>query len=67
MPDAAPPAKPPQPDPLDELKKKAEDLKARIEEAKKHSDMPVNAALGNPNWEQKAADGHLDRKDDDDE
>jgi hypothetical protein len=62
----APPAKP-QPDALDALKKQAEDLKHRIEEAKKRSDMPVNSALGNPAWEQNAADGHLDRKDDDDD
>ena len=65
--EAAPPAKPSQPDPLDELKKKAEDLKARIEEAKKRSDMPINSALGSPAWEQNASDGHLDRKDEDDE
>ncbi len=57
----------PSPDPIEDLKKQAEALKERIEELKKRTDMPVNAALGSPSWEQGAADGHLDRKDDDDE
>jgi hypothetical protein len=36
------------------------DLKRRIEEAKRRHDMPVDSNLGDPNWEERAADGHLD-------
>ena len=50
--------------PASDLKKASEDLKARIAEAKSRNDMPLDAALGNPNWEKKAADGHLDVPDD---
>jgi hypothetical protein len=50
-----------------ELRKAAEDLKAKIAEAKRRNDMPVDSALGNPGWERKAADGHLDVPDEDDE
>jgi hypothetical protein len=50
-----------------ELRKASEDLKARIEEAKKRNDMPLDSTLGNPKWDQDASDGHLDRRDDDDE
>jgi hypothetical protein len=46
-----------------DLQKASEDLKARIAEAKKHIDMPIDEALGKPGWEQRAADGHLDRPD----
>jgi hypothetical protein len=52
---------------LPELRKAADDLKAKIEEAKRRNDMPVDSALGNPGWEQRAADGHLDVPDQDDE
>jgi hypothetical protein len=40
-------------------------LKAKIAEAKTRNDMPLDSALGNPNWEKDAADGHLDVPDDD--
>jgi hypothetical protein len=50
-----------------DLQKASEDLKAKIAEAKKHIDMPLDQALGNPGWEQNAADGHLDRQDEKDE
>lgn len=53
--------------PASDLKKASEDLKARIAEAKSRNDMPLDAALGNPNWEKKAADGHLDVPDDEDD
>jgi len=49
------------------LKKASEDLKSRIEEAKKRNDMPLDSTLGNPKWDQDAADGHLDRKDDEED
>ena len=52
---------------LPELRKAADDLKSKIDEAKRRNDMPVNSALGNPGWEQRAADGHLDIPDQDDE
>ena len=50
-----------------DLKKKSEDLKARIEEARLRNDMPLDAALGSPKFERIAADGHLDVPDKDDE
>jgi hypothetical protein len=50
-----------------DLKKAAEDLKAKIAEAKRRNDMPVDSALGNPGWERNAADGHLDVPDKDDD
>jgi hypothetical protein len=52
---------------LPELRKASDDLKAKIDEAKRRNDMPVDSALGNPGWEQRAADGHLDVPDRDDE
>jgi hypothetical protein len=52
--------------PASELRKAADDLKARIAEARVRNDMPLDANLGNPNWERRAADGHLDVPDDDD-
>jgi hypothetical protein len=50
-----------------ELQAASENLKARIEEAKKANSMPVDSALGDPNWEKKAADGRFDKQDDEDE
>jgi hypothetical protein len=50
-----------------DLRKAAEDLKTKIDEAKRRNDMPVDSALGNPGWERSAADGHLDVPDKDDE
>jgi hypothetical protein len=50
-----------------DLRKASEDLKARIAEAKRHNDLPVDSALGSPSWERSAADGHLDQPEDDDE
>jgi hypothetical protein len=55
--------KPANPDPAQfeaELKKKSQDLKARIEEARQRNDMPLDSALGSPKFERDAADGHLD-------
>ena len=52
---------------LPELRKASDDLKAKIDEAKRRNDMPVDSALGNPGWERNAADGHLDVPDQDDE
>jgi len=43
-----------------DLKKASKELKAKIDEAKARNDMPIDSALGNPNWEKDAADGRLD-------
>ena len=40
-------------------KERSLDLKKRIEEAKRRHDMPLDSNLGDPNWEERAADGHL--------
>jgi hypothetical protein len=50
---------------LSDLRKASEDLKTKIAEAKRRNDMPLDSALGNPEWERKAADGHLDVPDED--
>jgi hypothetical protein len=50
-----------------ELRKISADLKSRIEEAERENDMPLNSALGSPDFENRAADGHLDRPEDDDD
>jgi hypothetical protein len=50
-----------------ELTKISADLKSRIEEAKRENNMPLNSALGSPDFEKRAADGHLDRPEDDDD
>ena len=52
-----PPAE--KPDEAD-LKKAAEELKAKIAAARARNDMPLDSHLGNPAWEHNAADGHLD-------
>ena len=57
---------PPEQPAASDLKRTAEDLKARIAEARSRNDMPLNANLGNPTWEKRAADGHLDLPDDED-
>ena len=53
--------------PVTELRKASDELKAKIAEAKARNDMPIDSALGNPNWEKQAADGHLDLPDDEDD
>lgn len=52
---------------LDRLKQASESLRARIDEAKRRQDMPLDANLGNPEWEEKAKDGRFDKPDDEDE
>ena len=49
-----------------DLKKASEDLKTKIDEAKRRNDMPLDSALGNPAWERIAADGRHDIPDEDD-
>ena len=52
---------------LPELRKAADDLKTKIDEAKRRNAMPLDSALGNPDWERSVADGRLDVHDEDDE
>jgi hypothetical protein len=51
---------------LDTLKQKSHDLKERIEEQRRKSDMPVNSSLGDPAIDAANADGHNDLKEDED-
>ena len=46
----------------EELKHEADDLKQRIEELRKKTDMPVNSALGSPKIDAENADGRRDVK-----
>ena len=48
-----------------DLRKASEDLNGRINEAKRRSGAPLDSALGNPDWENRAADGRFDFPDDD--
>lgn len=50
-----------------ELAKASESLKERIKEAKRHNNMPVDSALGSPNFEKDAADGRYDVPESEDE
>jgi hypothetical protein len=52
---------------LRDLKKASAELKAKIDEAKRQHDMPLDSALGDPNLEERAADGRFDRPDEEDE
>jgi hypothetical protein len=54
-------------DKLSEFKKASQDLKARIADAKRKNDMPVDSSLGSPRFERDAADGRFDAPDDEDE
>jgi hypothetical protein len=48
---------------LKQLEKGLRDLKMRIDQEKRRHDMPLDAKLGDPEREQRAADGHFDRPD----
>ena len=52
---------------IDELAHASHDLKKRIDEEKRRHDMPVDSKLGNPDWEERAADGRFDLPDKDDD
>jgi len=52
---------------LDRLKKQSQDVKARIEQEKRKQDLPLDSNLGDPTWEENAADGHLDVPEDADD
>jgi hypothetical protein len=52
---------------LKQLEDESNALKAKIEQERRAHDMPINAQLGDPNWEEKAKDGRFDRPEDEDE
>jgi hypothetical protein len=49
---------------MKELEEESNELKAKIERERRALNMPINSQLGNPSWEEKAADGRFDRKPD---
>ena len=49
------------------LKQQADDLKQRIEELRRKTDMPVNSALGSPKIDAENADGRRDVKDEEED
>ena len=65
MPDETEPQKPGET--IVDLKRQSEDLKARIEEQRRKSAMPVNSSLGDPKIDAENADGRRDLKDDDED
>jgi hypothetical protein len=50
---------------LKRLEEESTELKARIDRERRAHEMPVDSQLGNPDWEEKAADGRFDRQKDD--
>jgi hypothetical protein len=52
---------------LGKLEEESNELKRRIAEEKRRHDMPIDGKLGDPNFEERAKDGHLDRPDEDDD
>ncbi|MBV8105432.1 MAG: hypothetical protein JO223_12575 [Hyphomicrobiales bacterium] len=52
---------------LDRLKEKSKEVKAKIEQEKRRQNLPLDSNLGNPEWEENAADGHLDVHEQDDD
>jgi len=51
---------------LKRLEEQSSELKSRIERERRARDMPVDSQLGDPKWEEKAADGRFDRPKDGD-
>ncbi|HLW92771.1 MAG TPA: hypothetical protein VKS78_15925 [Roseiarcus sp.] len=52
---------------LERLKAASSDLKQRINEQRRRHDLPLDSALGNPDEEERNADGHLDLPDNDED
>lgn len=52
---------------LEKLKQESHDLKERIEELRRKTDMPVNSSLGDPAIDAANADGHNDLPDDEED
>lgn len=51
---------------LERLKQESQEVKAKIEQEKRRHDLPLDSSLGDPAWEEKAADGRFDVPDDED-
>jgi hypothetical protein len=45
---------------LKRLEEESSELKSRIDRERRAHDMPVDSQLGDPKWEEKAADGRFD-------
>ncbi len=52
---------------FEDLKQRSQQLKDKIEEQRRKTDMPVNSALGSPKIDADNADGHNDLPDDEDD
>lgn len=52
---------------LKRLEEESNQLKSRIDRERRSRDMPVDAQLGDPKWEEKAEDGRFDRPKGDEE
>jgi hypothetical protein len=52
---------------LKQLEEESNELKSRIDRERRAHDMPVDSQLGDPKWEEKAADGRFDRPKDEEE
>lgn len=52
---------------VEDLKRHAQDLKERIEELRRKTEMPINSSLGDPAIDAANADGRNDLPPDDDE
>jgi hypothetical protein len=52
---------------VEHLKAASKRLKDRIEEEKRRRDLPIDSNLGDPKWEERAKDGHLDLAPEDEE
>jgi hypothetical protein len=50
---------------LKRLEEESKELKAKIDRERRDHDMPVDSQLGDPHWEEKAADGRFDLPKDD--
>jgi len=52
---------------LKRLEEESSELKSKIEQERRAHDMPINAQLGDPKWEEKAKDGRFNRPENEDE
>ena len=52
---------------LERLKQQSAEVKAKIEQERRRHDLPLDSNLGNPAWQESAADGHLDLPDEDED
>jgi len=52
---------------LKQLEEESSELKSKIEQERRAHDMPINAQLGDPKWEEKAKDGRFNRPENEDE